>query len=244
MRRTVIAFDLYGTLLSTESISEELTMLFGQDKAQSVATLARRYQLESTWRANSMGIYRSFSELTRWSFRQATKEVGVELTSEQEERIMDAYDGLDTFPDVDDALKKLEDNASLDPYIFSNGTKAMITSSLNTSSSLSQASNVFPHQKLVSIDSLRVFKPDPRTYKFMAQIAGLESQPGRIWLVSSNPFDVVGATAVGLKSAWIDREGKGWNDTLGGSLGLEPTVMASGVDEAVQVILHQIEDGE
>lgn len=53
--KTIVAFDLYGTLLSTESIAEELAKLFDEDKAASVATLWRRYQLEYTWRINSMG---------------------------------------------------------------------------------------------------------------------------------------------------------------------------------------------
>lgn len=55
MAPTVIAFDLYGTLLSTESISKELAQLYGDEKAKSIAALARRYQLEYTWRINSMG---------------------------------------------------------------------------------------------------------------------------------------------------------------------------------------------
>ena len=42
-KKTVIAFDLYGTLLSTESIAKELARHFGNEKAQSVATLWRRY---------------------------------------------------------------------------------------------------------------------------------------------------------------------------------------------------------
>ena len=53
--KTVIAFDLYGTLLSTESIAKELATHFGQEKATSLAGLWRRYQLEYTWRLNSMG---------------------------------------------------------------------------------------------------------------------------------------------------------------------------------------------
>lgn len=51
----VLAFDLYGTLLSTESIAKKLEAHFPA-KAQSIATLWRRYQLEYTWRLNSMGI--------------------------------------------------------------------------------------------------------------------------------------------------------------------------------------------
>lgn len=54
-QKTVIAFDLYGTLLSTESIAKELARFFGDDKAKSVAALWRRYQLEYTWRITSMG---------------------------------------------------------------------------------------------------------------------------------------------------------------------------------------------
>ena len=51
----VIAFDLYGTLLSTESIAKKLSTHFGKDKATALAGLWRRYQLEYTWRLNSMG---------------------------------------------------------------------------------------------------------------------------------------------------------------------------------------------
>ena len=67
---TAIAFDLYGTLLSTESIAKELASHFSNEKAQSIAALWRRlfssyleasrqtdhyrYQLEYTWRLNSM----------------------------------------------------------------------------------------------------------------------------------------------------------------------------------------------
>lgn len=38
----VIAFDLYGTLLSTESIAKELATHFGDEKAASIAGLWRR----------------------------------------------------------------------------------------------------------------------------------------------------------------------------------------------------------
>jgi 2-haloacid dehalogenase len=53
--KVVIAFDLYGTLLSTESIAKELATHFGDEKAAKIAALWRRYQLEYTWRLNSMG---------------------------------------------------------------------------------------------------------------------------------------------------------------------------------------------
>ena len=54
MTKILVAFDLYGTLLSTASIAKKLAAHFGQDKADSIAALWRRYQLEYTWRLNSM----------------------------------------------------------------------------------------------------------------------------------------------------------------------------------------------
>jgi len=57
--KTIIAFDLYGTILSTESIAKELATHFGDEKASSIAALWRRYQLEYTWRLNSMGPFPS-----------------------------------------------------------------------------------------------------------------------------------------------------------------------------------------
>lgn len=52
--KTIVAFDLYGTLLSTESIAKQLEKHIGP-KAEAVSALWRRYQLEYTWRLNSMG---------------------------------------------------------------------------------------------------------------------------------------------------------------------------------------------
>ena len=51
----ILAFDVYGTLLSTESIAKKLASYFGEEKAKTLAVTWRKYQLEYTWRANSMG---------------------------------------------------------------------------------------------------------------------------------------------------------------------------------------------
>lgn len=55
MPQTVIAFDLFGTILSTDSTGQRLEEIYGKDDARRIATEARRLQLEYTWRCNSMG---------------------------------------------------------------------------------------------------------------------------------------------------------------------------------------------
>ena len=52
--KIIIAFDAYGTLLSTESIAQELASHFGDEQGKKLAALWRRIQLEYTWRLNSM----------------------------------------------------------------------------------------------------------------------------------------------------------------------------------------------
>ena len=70
--KTVVAFDLYGTLLSTESIANQLANHFGATEAQAISALWRRYQLEYTWRLNSMGKYSLPS-----GYRRSTSSTGL-----------------------------------------------------------------------------------------------------------------------------------------------------------------------
>jgi 2-haloacid dehalogenase len=156
---------------------------------------------------------------------------------------MHAYDALATFPDVEPALQALAADASIDAYVFSNGTAAMVARSVASSPSLAPLARVFTD--LVTVDEVRCYKPDPRVYAHLAAKVGKGADRESVWLVSGNPFDVVGARAAGLQAAWVDRAGghhgtRGWNDRLGELVGerggVGPTVVVKGVDEAVAAI--------
>jgi len=235
--KTVIAFDLYGTLLSTESVAKELAAVYGDENAPALAAQWRRFQLEYTWRINSMGTYRPFSELTRAALRHAVAEKKLELSADDEGRLMEAYNGLEAFPDVGAAMAVVEGDGSVDAYVFSNGTDDMVGASMRTSPALSRMSSTFGPAKLVTVEEVRCFKPDPRTYGCFAERAGMSGRESEIWLVSSNPFDALGARAAGWQSAWIDRGGTGWVDALGSMIDREPTIVATGVDKAIQRIV-------
>jgi 2-haloacid dehalogenase len=64
-KQIILAFDAYGTLLSTESIAKELASHFGKEKAGTIAQEWRKYQLEYTWRLNSMGILLLYPKVTK-----------------------------------------------------------------------------------------------------------------------------------------------------------------------------------
>jgi len=152
---------------------------------------------------------------------------------------MKAYDSLGTFPDVPPALKALANDTSIDAYVFSNGTDAMVSSSVNQSPSLSSHASVF--KGIVTVEDVKAYKPAPQLYQHLAEVVGKKGDMGNIWLVSGNPFDVVGARASGMQVAWIDRAGGhhgkgGWIDKLGELASGGPTVIVNGVEEAVNEI--------
>jgi len=235
-KNVVVAFDLYGTLLSTSSIAKKLAEHF-PDKADAIATTWRTYQLEYTWRLNSMGKYQSFSEVTHNALLDTLRTYSVSLPPGAITALMKSYDSLSTFPDVPPALSALSTNPNAIPVIFTNGSSDMIDNSINHSASLSPYKSCFT--KVVSVQEMRRFKPDPLVYKFLAEQVGkkVPDEMGEIWLVSSNPFDVVGARAVGMKAAWVDREGKGWLDALVPGEEGRPTVIVKGLGEAIEAAL-------
>ncbi|KAG9237864.1 HAD-like domain-containing protein [Amylocarpus encephaloides] len=232
--KIVIAFDLYGTLLSTESIGRELARHFGEEKAGEVAALWRRFQLEYTWRVNSMGIYKPFSDITQTSLQHALAESHVELSEDGILDLMKAYDDLGTFDDVAPGLELIRNTPTIDAYVFSNGTNKMVFQSVNHSPSLSSSASVF--KDLITVEDVQAYKPHPKVYQHLAKKVGKENAMESVWLVSGNPFDVVGARAVGMQAAWVDRAGGGWNDRLGTLAKGGPTIVVDGVEGAVQGI--------
>ncbi|KAJ5724069.1 hypothetical protein N7488_002104 [Penicillium malachiteum] len=237
----VVAFDLYGTLLSTDSVAEHLGKCLGSC-APSVSSLWRRYQLEYTWRLNSMALkliksifsekFEDFETVTRNALRHAAAEHGQQLSNSTTEDLMNAYNELHTFPDVGPALNRITNEQNIQSVIFSNGTTEMIAKSVQCGD-LSQHASSF--SGFVSVDAVRKYKPSPSTYEHLAQVVGkTPMQLGEIWLISANPFDVTGARNAGLNAIWVDRAAKGWQDTV--SLDLKPTAIVHSLEQIVTEI--------
>ncbi|KAL4819564.1 HAD-like domain-containing protein [Aspergillus spinulosporus] len=230
--KKVIAFDLYGTLLSTESIAKQLESHF-PGKAQSISSLWRRYQLEYTWRLNSMGLYEPFSDITRNALQHALAEHDEPLPDDTIASLMKAYDNLSTFPDVQPILTNLSKIPTVTAVVFSNGTQSMISNSVNSSSDLAPHASVF--KEIISVESIKAYKPAPAVYHHLIAKSGKSStQKGDIYLVSGNPFDIVGARSVGLNAIWVDRGGRGWTDAAVPEL--KPTAVVRNLEEIVEVV--------
>jgi 2-haloacid dehalogenase len=203
--REVLAFDLYGTLVDPIAISSELTRVLSGSDGREAATLWRLKQLEYSFRLTAMSRYEDFRWVTSRALDFALASVGVRLPDEQTRRLVELYDHLRPFPDAVPALRALT-GMGFELAVFSNGTPAMIGNCLENSG----LAGFFG--QWISVDEVRAFKPSPAAYR---HAAGRLSRPaGQVRLVTSNAFDSVGASAAGMRTAWVNRSGAPF-DTIG-----------------------------
>lgn len=203
MKQEALAFDMYGTLVNPIRIWRQLEQYIARDAVR-IAELWRQKQLEYTFRLTAMERYEDFAEVTRKALDYALAALGQQLHAEQKEHLMAAYNHLECFPDVQLGLKQLQANGYT-MVVFSNGTPSMLHALMQEA----QLGAYF--QGFVSVDEIRTYKPSPKVYQLAADKLGRSIEEVR--LISSNPFDVIGARNAGMQAAWIDRSG-GIFDTL------------------------------
>ncbi|PYH82147.1 haloacid dehalogenase, type II [Aspergillus uvarum CBS 121591] len=232
MAEVIVAFDIYGTLLSFESATHELSQHLQVDaeRARNVAQTWRRYQLEYTWRLNSMGRYLPFNEVTRNALQHALDDTGSFLGEPEIDSVLTAHNRLQPFPDVEDALRKIA-ATRIRPVVFSNGTVDMVRACLSHAAPPSLQKM---KMEIVSVHPVQQYKPAPATYRHLQEQVGGNAEAG-IWLISANPFDIAGATRAGLKTIWVDRDQTGWTDRA--LPGVEPTACISQLVDCVDIIL-------
>ena len=221
--REVLAFDLYGTLVDPIAVSSELDRVLGDSAGREAARLWRLKQLEYSFRLTAMGRYEDFRWVTSCALDFALASLGIRLPDGQAERLIGLYDRLKPFPDAVPALRALA-GLGYELAVLSNGTPAMIRNCLDNSG----LGDFFGQQ--ISADEVRVFKPSPVVYRHAA--GRLSAPVGQIRLVTSNAFDCVGASAAGMRTAWVNRSAAPFDtistppDLTVPGLGLLPAALA------------------
>jgi 2-haloacid dehalogenase len=188
-----VVFDAYGTLYDIQSVAAVTDKTF-PGYGELITQVWRVKQLEYTWLRSLMRRYADFSVITRESLSYTLKILGLKCDVSIFEEIMDKYVHLDLYPDAKPALLSLK---SYKRAILSNGSTEMLAS-LVRNTGLDTILDA-----TISIDANRIFKPSPDAYSLIESRLGV--RPSDVLFVSSNPLDAIGAKAVGLKVAWIER---------------------------------------
>jgi 2-haloacid dehalogenase len=194
-----VLFDAYGTLFDVYSVSllaEQLFPGFGDR----ISVMWRDKQIEYTRLTSMSGAhgerYRPFWELTRAGLRYAVLRHGLELDAAAEERLMNQYRHLSSFPENREVLSQLKARG-IPAGILSNGDPDMLGVAVKSAG----FSGLLDH--VISVHSLRKFKTDPATYALGTQALNLPAKD--ILFVSSNCWDAIGATWFGYTTLWVNR---------------------------------------
>lgn len=202
---TTLAFDIYGTLVDTHGVVKKLETLIG-DKANAFSTTWRDKQLEYSFRRGLMQDYQTFATCIANALDYTCEYHQALISIEDKKTLLACYRALPAFADVEPALQSLQ-QTDFKLYAFSNGKHNAINSLL-TSAKLNKY-----FIDVISVDDVQSFKPDPKVYKHFLNKA--ESIADNTWLISSNPFDVIGALNAGLKAVWVKRSEQALFDPWG-----------------------------
>ena len=197
--QATLAFDVYGTLVDVSGVVGALARRLGADaaKAEAVSARWREKQLEYSFRRTLMGLSSDFALCTRQALDFALAEGGVSLAGESRAELMAEYGKLPLFPDAEPALRALAGRADVRLFAFSNGAAEAVRGVLAANRALDFFADI------VSVAEVGKFKPSREVYAHFLKRAGAEAENS--WLVSGNPFDILGAQNAGMKAAWVRR---------------------------------------
>jgi len=192
-----ILFDVYGTLLDVHSAIAREGKELGAS-ADALSRLWRQKQLEYTWVWSLRGAYRSFRAVTEDGLDFALAAHGIE-SGTLRDRLLQAYEQLDAFPEVAGALQVLQ-RQGLRMAALSNGDPDMLENGLRAAGIRDAL------EAVLSVAPLRIFKPDAQVYERGRTWAA--ARPDEIAFVSANAWDAGGAAAFGFRTFWINRSGQ------------------------------------
>jgi len=217
-------FDAYGTLFDVHSVVRRDGANISGD-LQALSQLWRQKQLEYTWLRALMERYEDFWYITEAALRSAVRQLSIEATDRQLERLMQAYLFPAAFAEARSALEALKGSPLA---ILSNGSPGMLDSAICKNGLESYFAEV------ISVDRVKTYKPSPRVYALGPMVLNLPV--AEILFVSSNLWDAAGAKAFGYLVCWCNRSGAKIEDW-----GFAPDLMVQRLDQIPETLAGNIQ---
>ena len=196
----ICIFDAYGTLFDINAAARKYAS-FSKDNLfieqwESISTEWRDKQLSYTWLYSAMGVSINFWQVTEDALTYVLERRGLSKNYYLRSKLLDLYETLDIFPEVEHSLAKLK-KANFLIGILSNGTELMLKKAISNSS----ISNYF--DSVISIDKVGFFKPNQKVYLEACKEFGC--RPDDVLFISSNGWDAAAAKKFGFSVLWINR---------------------------------------
>ena len=188
-------FDAFGTLFDVHSVAREHGGVLGPNWPR-LSEVWRNKQLEYTWIHAGLNQHIPFRDITAQSLVYALRVTGLDETIAP--RLLENYQRLAAFPEVETVLRALKARGAK-LAILSNGDVDVLGGIVANAN----LQDVF--DAVISVQAAGTFKPVPRVYALAAQAFDLA--PADISFLSSNRWDIAGASSFGFQTIWVNRAG-------------------------------------
>ena len=193
----LFVFDAYGTLFDVHAAVARHRAAIGPE-ADRLSELWRGKQLEYSWVRALAGAHRDFWTLTVEALDWAIARLDG-VGAGQREALLGAYRALDAYADAAPALARLKAQGGR-AAILSNGAPAMLADAVRSAGLADLLDAV------LSVEAAGVYKTDARAYRLVTE--RFACAPAEVTFVSSNRWDVAGASRFGFSCVWINRSGQ------------------------------------
>ena len=182
-------FDVYGTLLDVDAAAREAAARHGCT-CQQLATAAawRQRQLSYSWLRTTMQRYTDFWTIAQNALDVTMAEMGIGDMA-MRETLLSLYTTLSAYDEVPAVLRDLVAQGE-GTGVLSNGSPAMLDSALGATGIADSLNQV------LSVGSLRLYKPDPAVYRLVTDAFGCTAAD--VTFYSSNNWDMTGAGSFGF----------------------------------------------
>lgn len=222
---TTIVFDVNETLLDLSALRPHFEHAFGNPDVQKewftqVLQLALIY--------NSLGKSGSydFSDVGRQALDMVVRRHGVSISQNDFSDILKQMFDLPPHPEVPNALEMLK-NAGLRLVALTNSNQMLADMQLKNAG----LADYFQH--IMSVASVKQFKPMPAVYDFAAKT--VNETHDHLWMVAAHDWDIQGAMYRGWHGAFVARPGKVMN-----AEGPQPDIIGSDMLEVAAALIDRL----
>jgi 2-haloacid dehalogenase len=219
----VLVFDVIETLLDLRALDPHFEAIFG-DSAVRQQWFSQ--MLQSALVSTVTDTYRNFGQIGRAALQMTAQRHGIELSADQQQRILGGVRQLLAHHDVHDALSRLR-QAGFRMAALTNSTAEV------AEAQLAHAGVREFFEQALSADMAKRLKPAREAYHMAAQRPGVA--PSDLRMIAAHAWDVTGAIRAGCAATLIARP----NMVLDPARE-QPDIVARDLREAAeQIVAHE-----
>jgi 2-haloacid dehalogenase len=191
---TLVAFDLYNTLLDVESIQDTVRQYTPMAEQLVDSWTSRQLQLANL--AATTGRYVDFDRITLMALHEIAPRYHLKLALPDSKRLLDAWTELRAFPDVQFATESAK-RRGLRAVVLTNAVES------TARNALANAQIASGFETVISANEAQTYKPNGAAYRLVTTHCRV--QPEHVALVSCHDWDVSGARQAGFHTVWVQR---------------------------------------